>query len=83
MMKFFKKLIKLVAIIVGAYAAFNTFFLAKMGASRIKRQIRLQYPDRKIDDDFWTFALNVDSAAIDEMEEEDEAWKEYRKGFNK
>ena len=76
MMKIVKKLFKIVAAIIGAYLAFNTFLLAKMGASRIVRQIRLQHEDLS-DMSIGEAICAVDIAALEEEEREWEAWKEF------
>lgn len=77
-MKIIKTFMKLIGVIVGGYAIINTLVLARMGASRILRQIRIQYPDGP-NDGVVDFIRNVDFAAIEEMDEEFEEWKEYRK----
>lgn len=82
LLKLIKKLVKVAATIIGAYLAFNTFILAKIGMSRIARQMRLTYPDRKLPDNVWEMITDIDTAVLEEADDEWEAWKQYVSGNN-
>lgn len=79
MFKLIKKLFKVVGIIVGAYLAFNTFCLAKIGASRVLRQMRLQHDDL-VDSgcSLGEYIYAVDSAALEEEADEWAAWNDWK-----
>lgn len=76
MFKLFKKLFKLAVGIVGAYAAFTTLLWAKIGISRAKRHTRLYWEELE-DLSPWERCVAINEAVLDEMEEEEEKFKEF------
>ena len=81
MFKLFKKIFKLAAGIIGLYAAFNTLVWAKVGISRAKRQTRLNWEAVK-DLSAWEKCVIINTAVFDEMDEENEKFKEFTGKYN-